>query len=536
MKKLLYSLAVAFVGIAALTGCTTFDDEHSEHYGEGPAVTINLTETKDNSFTFTVNPAEGTNYYAYTVVEGDEAKDVSEDKVLKKTMGGVSEAIVNYSKAAATTVNMLNAKGEGICSPNTSYVIYAVAANANGITGKVKALVVKTTDGDAPTLKPYEAGDPSAETTATFSEPVFEGEGTVSAQYYQEWGDGELIDVPADKVHATINGANVTFTVDDVPAGAYVLYSWTEGAFKDSFGNKCPAENTVIGEEGFVGVWNRQPLKPFAIEAKQFAPASGGTIGEYDKFTGVITFAFDVFRNDIEESDDCVKTGDLSLTYSNAKRTTTINLDPSDWSVSGKTVTFKMPEAAAEGDKVTLKIKAGVIMDINGNGNEAFASTDVAWRYDGFTATAAMLEGNYTLTYYSAREKKEVTNAVTITKATTNNEDGTKFVISGLYAAGSQVGAVADYANNRLYIKPGYGVDTYDNKGISGFIITISASNAEAIECKINKDGSITTSDLALAVYVEGEGVIGTLDKLQKAKFVKTTSAAKAKSRRAARK
>ena len=195
-----------------------------------------------------------------------------------------------------------------------------------------------------------------------------------------------------------------------------------------------------------------------------------------------------------------------------------------------------MPEAAAEGDKVTLKIKEGVIMDINGNGNEAFASTDVAWRYDGFTATAAMLAGNYTLTYYSAREKKEVTNAVTITKATTNNEDGTKFVISGLYAAGSQVGAVADYANNRLYIKPGYGVDTYDNKGISGLIITISASNAEAIECKINKDGSITTSDLALAVYVEGEGVIGTLDKLQKAKFVKTTSAAKAKNRRAARK
>ena len=49
MKKLLYSLAVAFAGIAALTGCTTFDDEHSEHYGEGPAVAINLTETKDNS-------------------------------------------------------------------------------------------------------------------------------------------------------------------------------------------------------------------------------------------------------------------------------------------------------------------------------------------------------------------------------------------------------------------------------------------------------------------------------------------------------
>ena len=83
---------------------------------------------------------------------------------------------------------------------------------------------------------------------------------------------------------------------------------------------------------------------------------------------------------------------------------------------------------------------------------------------------------------------------------------------------------------------PGYGVGTYDKNGISGVIITISASNAKAIECKINKDGSITTSDLALAVYVEGKGVVGTLDLLKEAKFVKTTSTAKAKSHRAARK
>ena len=139
-------------------------------------------------------------------------------------------------------------------------------------------------------------------------------------------------------------------------------------------------------------------------------------------------------------------------------------------------------------------------------------------------------------TYYSVAEKKEVTNHVTITKATTNNEDGTKFVISGLYTAGSKVGAVADYANNRFNILPLYGVGTYDDGEVSGTIVTFSASQAKAIECKINKDGSITTSDLALAVYVEGQGVVGTIDLLKKAKFVKTTSAAKAKSRRAARK
>lgn len=129
-----------------------------------------------------------------------------------------------------------------------------------------------------------------------------------------------------------------------------------------------------------------------------------------------------------------------------------------------------------------------------------------------------------------------MTNHVTITKAPADNEYGIDFIINGLYTADSQVGAVVDYANNRLYILPGYGVGTYDKNGISGVIITISASNAEAIECKINKDGSITTSDLALALYVKGEGVVDFLDLLKNAKFVKTTSAAKAKSRSAARK
>ena len=175
-------------------------------------------------------------------------------------------------------------------------------------------------------------------------------------------------------------------------------------------------------------------------------------------------------------------------------------------------------------------------MDINGNGNEAFASTDVAWKYDGYRATEAMLTGNFTLTYYSAAETKEVTNHVTITKAPADNEYGIDFIINGLYTADSQVGAVVDYANNRLYILPGYGVGTYDKNGISGVIITISASQAKSIECKINKDGSITTSDLALYVYFKDESIVGPFDLLKNAKFVKTTSAAKAKSRSAARK
>lgn len=65
MKKLIYSLAIALIG---MTSCNSFDEEHSQTYGDGPAVSINLTTTADSTFAFTVNPAEGTGFYSYMVI------------------------------------------------------------------------------------------------------------------------------------------------------------------------------------------------------------------------------------------------------------------------------------------------------------------------------------------------------------------------------------------------------------------------------------------------------------------------------------
>ena len=48
---------------------------------------------------------------------------------------------------------MRNAKTNApLCSPNTSYVIYAVAASDKGVIGKVASQVVTTTDGETPVV------------------------------------------------------------------------------------------------------------------------------------------------------------------------------------------------------------------------------------------------------------------------------------------------------------------------------------------------------------------------------------------------
>ncbi|MGM9734044.1 MAG: hypothetical protein ACI3YT_07995, partial [Prevotella sp.] len=137
MKKIIFSLAV----VLGLASCNSWDDEHTQNYGDGPAVTIDLTTTADSTFTFTVNPAQGTNYYSYVVMEGTEAKEVDATSLLKLAVSGITGRITKYSDAASVTENMRNAKNVPLCSPNTSYVIYAVAASDKGVVGEVASQV-----------------------------------------------------------------------------------------------------------------------------------------------------------------------------------------------------------------------------------------------------------------------------------------------------------------------------------------------------------------------------------------------------------
>ena len=92
MKKIIFSLAV----VLGLASCNSWDDEQTQNYGDGPAITIDLTTTADSSFTFTVNPAQGTNYYTYTVVEGTEAEEVEDFVVGHISTNADGKAVISF--------------------------------------------------------------------------------------------------------------------------------------------------------------------------------------------------------------------------------------------------------------------------------------------------------------------------------------------------------------------------------------------------------------------------------------------------------
>lgn len=522
MKKIIFSLAV----VLGMASCTTWDDEHTQSYGDGPSVAIDLTTTTDSTFTFTVNPAQGTNYYSYAVAPGSAAEDISAESVYKTLVpGAIASAITKYDKSASVTVNMRNAKGAPLCSPNTSYVVYAVAASDKGVVGKVTTIVVKTTDGKVPVAIDVPEDVEGEEIAVTFSESVQLQPGKVTAKYYREWDpEFKAIDVPSEDIIITVANNKAVFKVQNVPAGAYVFFSWPEGAFVDSFGNGCPAMNSDFNWStgALQGVALHLTNKSWAIKASNLSPEAGTLISDYTTFEGTMEFDEPVFRNDEE-----VKAGDISVVYTTKKKSLTIALDPADWSVSGNKVTFHLPEAAEPGAIITIKVKADVLFDICGNGNEAFETTskDVWWKY--FAATKDMVLGNFAFSYVSYFDDEPAWyegGNLTI-KEDPERENG--IIVSNFYLDDSELTGYTDIPAGKMYLDNMQIIGTFTNsKGTTYGLALINPFSDGPMEFGINADGTLTSSDVGICAYDETfTNKIGWWDVFAPAVFTKQTTA-----------
>ena len=527
MKKIIFSLAV----VLGLASCNSWDDEQTQNYGDGPAITIDLTTTADSSFTFTVNPAQGTNYYTYTVVEGTEAEEVDASQLLKNAIGGIAGGIKKYSENASITETMRNAKTNApLCSPNTSYVIYAVAASDKGVIGKVASQVVTTTDGETPVVEAVKPSDSGVQ--VLFSESVQFNSELISAKYYLEWDESFTAKpIPAEDLTILAMDNIVNFKVNNVPAGAYVFISWSEGAFVDSKGNKCPAMNSDFNMStgAIEGVNMHLANVAWDINPENIGPDAGSLISDYKTWQGTITFAENVYRNNSE-----VKTGDIYVKYANSRKSTTIALDPTEWEVKDNVVTFRLPEAAAAGDVITVGIKENVLFDVCGNGNNAFVSStnDAWWKY--FAATKDMVLGNFGFNYVSDYDEEQQWNDGGIVTIEEDPEAENGIIIKNLYLEGSEIPGEYDLNSGKVYVYAYCELGIVAGKESNYGLITYSISGKDAIEFTINPDGTLTSTDFGVVACDENyESALGWWDKCSIAKFTPANAAGAAKRTRA---
>lgn len=413
MKKLVYSLLVAGL---SLVGCTSFDDPVQEKYAAGPSVDIQISETADSTFTVTVTPAAGAQYYSYIVMASSKVQQLDATTLLKNAYSGtVAGEMVETAKAASTTNKMRNKKDEPLCLPNTTYQVYAVAVSDKGITGEIANASVTTTDGLAPKPQTLKADTKNKSVDVTFSEAVTRGEGEIVAMYYKEWDLANPVVINAEDLKITIKDNVVTFAAPNSYAGAFVTVSWAEGAFIDSYGNKCSALNSGLNMTTgkFTGVNFRNDLVPFDLQMKTEAeeaaeteeekstgnltvePEIGSSFAKSNDFLGKLTIDFNVHRNPAT-----VKAGDIQMIYSNSNKSTTLNLSSDYWVIKDNQVLFVLPDEAPQyGDYLSLVVNEGAITDVYGNPNKKFV-IEKGWLYS-YGYKREMILGNHILPWES---------------------------------------------------------------------------------------------------------------------------------------
>lgn len=519
MKKLLYSLMTAVI---VLTSCTTWDDPKTESYGDGPSIEVSIAAVAptDSAFVVSIVPGAGTTYYAFVMDANDEAETLDAATLLK---GGYGNNVVNTSKYPSLTIPV-----DGM-EPNTTYQVYAVASNEKGIIGKISVASIKTTDSGKPTFTQFSADASAKSATVTFNQAVARGEGKVSGVYYKEWDFENPVPLTDEDIAVEVSGKTMKLTAADVPAGAYLLFSWEEGTVVDATGNKCaafessvnPAAETV--EDMFQGTWLHVANKNWSMSDNNVSsPKSGSTFPKWSDFVGEITF--DDFVYVVEED---IKDGDFTVTYTNDSRTATyklpvknINFGLND-NFGTKKVTFTLPAATQPGDKVTLAIAEGVFKDVYGNDNNAFASK-VYWV--SFAMTKEDVLGTFTF-YATLSSGKTYSFGNFTIEEDAEAENG--LVIKDFYLPGSVLKARYDIDNCKMYITPyeALGVEEMDAETKYGQVL-YSLTYADEIECDVTSEG-IVTSDLGIVAYDENfESPLGWYLKATVAMFVPAKSAA----------
>ena len=283
---------------------------------------------------------------------------------------------------------------------NTTYTLFAVSANTEGIWSTVVAQEILTGDETNPELEsvsPDVTNDPEvavdAEFVLTFSESVkLDPTKKFTIGYYEE---GVEVELTEDLIE--VSGNTVTLAQPRTAEYNVLVYiSYEAGAVTDLVGNPVAAmESGVIDGylEGlyFVTVQNSVP-----VSTENITPAI--QTAQSDLSTLTITFDEDVFL-----SDDYSE-GDISVSIygiiDGSPFEKIIDIASDFISTSGMVATITLPEEPDFGEKVALNIAEGALVDVFGNPVEAFESTEAenAWWLKSYNRDINVLVGTYEVT------------------------------------------------------------------------------------------------------------------------------------------
>ena len=367
MKRIINTLAI--LSILAATAACDFDNKALAPAGESlapeavAALSISVEAVADSSFTVTFTPQDEVLAYSYIISDSEIASPDSSN-VYALRYDGIEANRVVFEKNSTWTVNMTNLE------PNSTYYIYAVAANAQNNVSSVFSTSVSTSDTVAPYIVEWDFEE--NQVALAFSEAISYVESkditaTVFAGLYPT-GSPVIASTKA-KVQVVSNYALLTFDEIKVPGSIYTV-AIPAGAFKDAVGQAT--EDAVVSS--ILGYDDEDELV-FAdgsiygfLENDEIEYELGKTtlITSYNAYTPLIKTKQMIHR---VMGNKC----EAKIVYSAAGVTSTVEYNlgsaPYYGAMTYYDVVGKVIEEPARGSQIYFTLLPEAIVDIYGNTN-----------------------------------------------------------------------------------------------------------------------------------------------------------------------
>lgn len=392
LRTFVVGLAIAAVSFTQY-GCEQeWQKQHDPAVLKAPAtVQLAVSDIEDSTAVVSYTQSALGQLYVVLIPGDDEVAAPAQNAMLRLTAAGAvytKQIFINEDadKTGSLTIGGLN--------QNTSYKVFALPVNTDGVLGEVTTTqAFKTSDVYDPVFvssSPAASGTankaPDFDVTVTFDEPVvINDEEGIYFTYYNPI-DGTFAKEAADvKIDAGKLVAEQTHT----PIfGQYVFLTIEEEAIKDRAGNFFEGIESGIDAGKLVGLYWRVEYAPTVVQ--DTLPAEGEPIQDL-AFKVELTYELpmDFYRTSTGAAS--YDNADIVFDYATATTTISIKVPQANVSFADEVVTITPPRTPVYGETVTVRIAEGAYRTRYGSPN---AAVELSWLIS-YGYTRDMIIGNY---------------------------------------------------------------------------------------------------------------------------------------------
>ncbi len=427
--KILRSFAVGLIiAIFAMAqyGCEQeWQQEYESSELEAPAsATLSVTNIEDSTAVIEYTQSAIGQLYVVVVPGDDETTAPEGNSLLKLT---VEDAILAEQLFLEEEEELSGTITVGALLPNTSYKVFALPVNTDGVFGEIATTDAFATSDEvapsiagadpAPSVAPAQPMDLSV--TVVFDEPVVvDNEDDIYFRYL-DIETLEFTDVPAE---VTTDGTNLIAEQTQEPLpGQYVCLSLGENAITDRSNNAFEGLASGLNEEyEFVGLYWRTEFVSDTIT--NILPDTEIPV-EDENF--VIELTYGDFAMELNEE---YSSNDIVVRYISANATIDVKVPAENIVITGEVVTIVPPRTPIQGETITFQIAEGAYNNVYGNPCEAVEFDEYSWLLV-YGYERDLIIGDYVVDCVSDFSGDPYTFNVTIT-ADTESDNGV--IITGL--------------------------------------------------------------------------------------------------------